>query len=144
MTNVPVTDVRIAVMRLARRLRNERPDDVLTPSQMAVLGTLMRNGPQSPGELAASEHVQPPSMTRIIASLQERGLVCRKPHPQDGRQVIVELTETARDQVEADRAHRDQWLQARIEAMDPDDQELLLRAVPILNRLALEPEPSRR
>lgn len=59
-------DLRIAIMRLARRLRNERADDTMTASQMAALGTLLRAGPLPPGELAAAEHVQPPSDRKSV------------------------------------------------------------------------------
>jgi MarR family len=69
--------LRLAVMRLARRLRNERVSTDLTLSQLASLATLERHGSLTPGELAAHEKVQPPSMTRIIATLQALGLTSR-------------------------------------------------------------------
>ena len=73
--------LRLAVMRLARRLRGERSDTSLTISQIAALSTLERTGPLTPRELAAAERVQPPSMTRIAASLEAAGLVHRTDHP---------------------------------------------------------------
>lgn len=130
-------DLRIAVMRLARRLRNERVSDAMTPSQMAVLGSLMREGPMSPGELADAERVQPPSMTRILKSLLEQGLVQRTPHPTDGRQILYAATPTARDLVAQDRQRRDQWLSRRLSQLSREEQESLEQAIPILNRLAL-------
>lgn len=130
-------DLRIAVMRLARRLRNERVSDAMTPSQMAVLGSLMREGPMSPGELADAERVQPPSMTRILKSLLEQGLVQRTPHPTDGRQILYAATPTARDLVAQDRQRRDQWLSRRLSQLSREEQESLDQAIPILNRLAL-------
>lgn len=131
-------DLRIAVMRLARRLRAERVSDAMTPSQMAVLGTLMREGPMSPGELAEVERVQPPSMTRILQSLLHQGMVERSPHPTDGRQVLYAVTQTARTMVERDRRRRDQWLLHRLEELDAQDLHALEAAIPILNRLALD------
>lgn len=130
-------DLRIAIMRLARRLRNERVSDAMTPSQMAVLGSLMREGPMSPGELADAERVQPPSMTRILKSLLEQGLVQRTPHPTDGRQILYAATPTARDLVAQDRQRRDQWLSRRLSQLSRGEQESIDQAIPILNRLAL-------
>ncbi len=129
-------DLRIAIMRLARRLRNERADDTMTASQMAALGTLLRAGPLPPGELAAAEHVQPPSMTRILNSLQTLGLVTRAPHPTDGRQVIYAATDQARTMVLRDRQRRDHWLTQRMSHLTPEQRATLEAAVPILDRLA--------
>lgn len=131
-------DLRIAVMRLARRLRTERSSDAMTPSQMAVLATLLREGPMTPGDLAGVERVQPPSMTRILHSLTRAGLVERTPHPTDGRQVLYAVTQTARAMVERDRRRRDQWLSQRLSELTPEDLETVERAIPVLNRLALD------
>ncbi len=83
--------MRVSVMRLARRLRNERRRHTSSRlTQLAVLGTLERHGPLTPRELAAHEKVQPPSMTRSLAGLEERGLVAaHRRTPSDGRQVLV-------------------------------------------------------
>ena len=123
-------------MRLARRLRLERDSDDLTLNQLAVLGTLDRSGPLSVGELAGVEKVKPPSMTRTVACLEEAGLVTRRPHDTDGRQVVVELTAEARDVLAADRRRRDAWLAQRLDALDPDELELLRRVAPLLERIA--------
>lgn len=131
-------DLRIAVMRLARRLRNERASDAMTPSQMAVLATLLREGPMTPGDLAVVERVQPPSMTRILQALQQQDLVERMPHPSDRRQVLFSATRKAEEIVERDRLRRDQWLLHRLEALSPHDLTAIERAIPILNRLALD------
>src|SRR5213595_2962662 len=90
-----VNSLRSAVMRLSRRLKHQRVDESLSPTEMSVLGTLARCGNATPGELARKEHVQPPSMTRIVAMLEEKGLARRDPHPQDRRQVVVSRTEQA-------------------------------------------------
>lgn len=134
-----VRDLRIGVMRLARRLRNERQDDLLTPSQLAVVGTLTREGPQTPATLAAAEHVQPPSMTRIVCALEDRGWVVKTPHPTDGRQLLVELTPQAREWVRAERERRDTWLTDRLGQLTPDEIDTLLAAVPLLSRLSKMP-----
>lgn len=131
-------DLRIAVMRLARRLRTERSSDDLTPSQMAVLATLMRNGPTSTGQLAASERIRPPSMTRILNSLRTRGLVTRTAHPHDRRLVSYEVTPQAREMVQQDRQQRDQWLNRRLETLSPAERQTLQDAIPVLTKLALD------
>ena len=76
-----VNALRTAVMRLSRRLKHQRVDESLSPTEMSVLGTLARCGSATPGELARKEHVQPPSMTRIVAMLEAKGLVRLEPHP---------------------------------------------------------------
>ena len=128
--------LRVGVMRLGRRLRLERDTDDLTLNQFAVLGTLHRSGPLSVGELAGIESVKPPSMTRTVACLEEAGLVTRRPHPTDGRQVVVELTDDAIIVMEADRRHRDAWLAQQLDALEPDELELLHRVAPLLERIA--------
>ena len=132
------SDLRIAVMRLARRLRAERADLDLSISQLAALASLERNGPSTPGILAAMERVQPPSMTRTIAGLEARGLVVRSPHATDGRQVVVEVTDEARSILRADRRRREAWLAQRLGTLTPEDLTALREVAPILERLVAE------
>ena len=131
-----VSTLRSAVMRLSRRLRNQRVEESLTPTEMQVLATLARCGSASPGELARKEHVQPPSMTRIIAMLEEKGLVRREPHPDDRRQVIVSSTEQAESILDQSRAKRDAWLAELAGGLNEEEWELLRAAAPVLERLA--------
>ena len=128
--------LRVAVLRLARRLRSERADNDLTLTQLATLGTLERHGPLTPGELAAHEGVRPPSMTRVLAGLEERALVVRTPHPTDRRQVLVALGDAARILLREDRRRRDAWLARRLAELGPDERAALRAAVPVLQRLA--------
>ena len=130
------SELRTTVMRLARRLRNQRADSTLGLSQLAALGTLMRHGPLTPSELAAHERVQPPSMTRMIGKLEDAGLVTRTDHPTDGRQVLVAVSAEGRAMIKADRARRDAWLAQRMRDLPPDDLDVLRRAAEILGRLA--------
>jgi DNA-binding MarR family transcriptional regulator len=130
--------LRLGVMRLARRLRVERNTDDLTFNQLAALGTLRRHGPLPIGEIAAHENVKPPSMTRTIACLEEAGLVTRGPSETDGRQVVVELTAEAIRVLDQDRARRTAWLARRLEALSPDELELLAEVAPLLERIATE------
>lgn len=132
-------ELRLSVMRLRRRLASERhPDNELSLGQMAVLGCLYRNGDLPIGELAASEKVQPPSMTRTVTALESGGYVARRPHEQDRRQVVVELTDHGRSTVLADRDRRDAWLAVRLGGLTPDERDALRRAAPIIQRLAQE------
>lgn len=128
--------LRFSVMRLARRMRQERSESLLTLTQLATLATLERTGPLTPGELAAHERVQPPSMTRCLSSLQAAGLVDRVPHPVDGRQVLVSVTEDARAMLREDRARREMWLAQRVRELTADERERLVAALPVLEKLA--------
>jgi len=128
--------LRMSVMRLGRRLRQQRPDDLLTPSQIAALSTLDREGPFTLGELAAREHVQPPSMTRITGALEELGLVTRGAHPTDKRQVLFAVTPEGARLLTEDRKRRDAWLCQRLKDFTPEEIAVLREAAPLLERLA--------
>jgi DNA-binding MarR family transcriptional regulator len=128
--------LRLSVMRLARRMRAERADTSLTLSQLAALATLDRHGPLSPGELAAHEKVQPPSMTRLLAVLETGGYVVRSPHPTDRRQVLVAASPAGLALLKEDRRRRDAWLNRRLRDLDADEIAVLHRAAGILDRLA--------
>lgn len=132
-------DLRVSVMRLRRRLANERePGNDIGIGVMAVLGCLYRNGELTVGELASFERVQPPSMTRAVRKLEEKGYVARRPHETDGRLVLVSLTEAGHDLVVADRRRRDEWLASRLRALTPEERATLRAAAPLLARLATE------
>jgi DNA-binding MarR family transcriptional regulator len=128
--------LRLSVMRLARRMRGERADTSLTLSQLAALATLDRHGPLSPGELAAHEKVQPPSMTRLLAVLEAGGFVVRSPHPTDRRQVLVAASPAGLALLKEDRRRREAWLARRLRDLDADEIAVLHRAAGILDRLA--------
>jgi DNA-binding MarR family transcriptional regulator len=130
------SELRTTVMRLARRLRNQRTDDSLSLSQIAALGTLVRHGPLTPSELAAHERVQPPSMTRLVAKLEDAGLVTRTDHPTDGRQVLVAVSPAGMELIKADRRRRDAWLAQRLRDLPAEDRDVLHRAAEILGRIA--------
>ena len=130
------SELRTTVMRLARRLRNERADTALSLGQLAALGTLDRHGPMTPGELAAHERVQPPSMTRIVAKLEAAGLATRTDHPTDGRQVLVAVAPQGRALLRDDRRRRDAWLAQRMRDLDAEELAVLRRAAAVLDKLA--------
>jgi DNA-binding MarR family transcriptional regulator len=135
------TAMRISISRLARRLRVERlglggTETVLSDIQLAALAALARHDSMTPGELAEHEKVQPPSMTRVIAVLEERGLVRREPHATDRRQVVLTVTEEGRDVVQRVRRRREAWLAQRLQELTPDERQILRAAAPILEKIS--------
>ncbi|GGV17806.1 MarR family transcriptional regulator [Kitasatospora herbaricolor] len=131
-----ISQLRSSTMRLARRLRHQRVEESLSPTEMGVLGTLARCGQATPGELARREHVQPPSMTRIVAMLEEKGLVWREPHPEDRRQVVVSSTEQAETILAESRRRRNAWLAELAEGLSEEEWAVLREAAPVLYKLA--------
>ena len=131
------SELRVSVMRFARRLRNERdPGNVLSVAAVSALGVLLREGECTIGALAAHERVQPPSMTRTVACLVEDGYAVRRPSQTDGRQVLVDLTEQGRETLLADRRRRDVWLSHQLEELTPEERATLRAAAPLIQRLA--------
>ncbi|MDR6507230.1 DNA-binding MarR family transcriptional regulator [Arthrobacter oryzae] len=129
-------DLRTAVMRTSRRLRVEATGDVITPGQYTVLAQLHGSGPQTLRELAIREHVQAPSMTRIVNALTELGFVTRTAHPLDGRQVQVGITPAGADVLAEAREQRTAWLAQRVAGLNDEDRHILSRAAHIMQQLA--------
>ena len=127
--------LRLSVMRLARRMRAQRADTMLTLSQLAALATLDRHGALSPGELAAHEKISPPSMTRLLGVLEEQGLVLRSAHPTDGRQVVMAVSSAGQAMLREDRRRRDAWLSRQLTSLTAQERDVLHRAAAILERL---------
>ena len=125
----------VSVSRLSRRLRKERHSE-LSPTQLTALGALLRQGPLTVGALARHENVQPPSMTRTVNHLEELGMLVRESDPDDGRQVLVRLSEAGTDLLEAERKRRDAWLAQRLIELEPKERAVLREAAVILERLA--------
>jgi DNA-binding MarR family transcriptional regulator len=117
--------LRLAVVRLNRRLRAQR-----------VGSTLHKCGALTPGQLAAKEGVQPPSMTRVIAALEELKFVERRPHPTDGRQAIVELSESGLAYVQKAISVREAWLDRQLAELGDEEREVLSKAAEIIDRMA--------
>ena len=129
-------DLRLAVMRLSRRLRTQRVDTSVTLTHLAALSTLKRHGAMSPGELAAHERVQPPSMTRVVVALEGMGLVTRTPHPSDGRQVVIDLTPAAQELLDTEARAREAWLSGQLQSLPAEDRAVLRQAAVIMDKLA--------
>jgi DNA-binding MarR family transcriptional regulator len=133
------SELRVSVMRLARRLRLERSSEDYTLNQLSAMAVLDREGDLTVGELAAIERVKPPSMTRTVNCLVEAGLAVRRPHATDGRQVLVGLTELGSAVLAEDRRRREQWLSRQLDQLELADRELLARVAPLLDSLAAAP-----
>jgi DNA-binding MarR family transcriptional regulator len=129
--------LRLAVARLHRRVRHEGnvAGEELTASSLAALATIERAGPITLGELAAIEQVQPPSMTRILARLEEEGYATRTVDPADRRVARAAITPAGRAFLIRARTRKDAFLTQRVAALSPDDQAALERALPVLERL---------
>src|ERR1041384_2204562 len=106
--------LRDAITRLNRRVRQARPVGDLTFSQLSALTSIQLAGALTPRALADVERVQPPTMTKIVGKLEERGLVARTPHPTDGRQVILSATEKGREVHAQFEKARNEWLAAQL------------------------------
>ncbi|MBN6056170.1 MarR family transcriptional regulator [Nonomuraea sp. RK-328] len=128
--------LRVSLARLTRRLRRQAAAHTLTPTQFATLAAVERHSGITPGELAELEKVQPPSMTRVIAALEERGLVSRTPHPTDRRQVTVTVTELAQKLLKEERRRKEAWLTQRLKELTPEERSILRQAAPILEKLS--------
>ena len=99
---------------------------------------LANEGPMTPGALAIRERVRPPSMTRVIASLAEMGLVDRVPHPVDGRQVLVSVSESGAELVKANRRARQEWLAKRLSTLGAEQRDTLRHAADLMLALVDE------
>lgn len=92
----------------------------------------------TPGALALRERVRPPSMTRVVASLAELGLVARTAHPVDGRQVLVSVSDAGVSLVESERRASQEWLRHKLDALDHDERVTLLRAADLMSDIVDE------
>lgn len=129
--------LRMVVARLSRRLRQEANEGA-TPSQLAALATVERHGPITLGDLAGHERVRPPTMTRIVAGLEETGLLRREIDPSDRRVARVTITPEGSRLLARSRTRKDAFLASLLEQLDPEELAAVERAVPILERLIEE------
>jgi DNA-binding MarR family transcriptional regulator len=126
--------LRMVVARLSRRLRQEANEGA-TPSQLAALATVERHGPMTLGDLAGHERVRPPTMTRIVAGLEESGLLSREIDPSDRRVSRMTLTPEGSRLLARSRTRKDAFLAAMLEPLDSEEIAIVERAVPILERM---------
>jgi DNA-binding MarR family transcriptional regulator len=125
-----------ATGQLLRRLRAEASGDNLTWSQTVVLAQLAKHGAATTADLARSEAVKPQSMSATLAVLEEQGLVERRPHPTDGRQILFALTKSGVATREARSRLKRQWLSSAVAQLTPSELRALLGALEPMRRLA--------
>ncbi|HEY3338779.1 MAG TPA: MarR family transcriptional regulator [Propionicimonas sp.] len=126
-------DLRIACQRVSRRVRFESTDE-LAPHLVSALSHL-KKGAHTPGELADLERVAPPSMTRTINCLVEKGLVTRDDNPSDGRSKLLVLTDAGQATMDRIGQARDDWMLHQLEGLTKPEQDLLRQAAVLLNQV---------
>ena len=138
MQTISTTDLahrlRPVLTRLARRMRQEASGD-LSPTQGAALATIDCHGPLTPSELATRERIQRPTATRVIARLEEAGLITRTADPTDRRSTLLASTAAGHDLLDAIRDRKDAYLATRLERLSAEDLAALDRAAGILERV---------
>lgn len=130
-------EVGVGISRLRRRLRESQDSRELTASQTSLLSRLDQDGPASASELAAAERVRPQSVATSLGVLVERGLVRRRPDPDDGRRQVVSLTAAGRDLLAGKRAANEQWLARALEDhLTEPERRTVIEAMALLDRIA--------
>jgi DNA-binding MarR family transcriptional regulator len=129
--------LRLAIVRTARRMRQEAGQG-LSPSQSAALATIDREGPITPSDLAARERVQRPTSARLLARMEEDGLVTRSPVPSDGRSCLISLSDDGRALLDRVRSAKAAFLAQRMRGLDDEERATLERAATILERMLAE------
>jgi DNA-binding MarR family transcriptional regulator len=135
---VAVIELTQAIGLLVRRLRAAAASQELSLTEAVVMARLARNGPATTADLARAEGMRPQSMGATIAALEEMGIVERKPHPTDGRQVIIELTAKGAAVRKTTWDAKQTWLAQAIGKLDKRERETLFAAGAIVKRLAEE------
>src|SRR5512132_1570626 len=131
--------LRMVVTRLARRLR-QQGESAASPTQLAALATIERDGPLTLGALAATERVRPPTITAAVGRLEEQGLVRRRTDLRDRRVANVEITPPGRRLLAQSRSRKTAYLERQLDTLTADERDTLERAAAILERvLAKEP-----
>jgi DNA-binding MarR family transcriptional regulator len=130
-------DLRAVLGRLKRRLRRPEAADEITLPQASVLSRLAREGPMTSGALAIADQVRPQSMGATLAALEVQGLVARHADPHDGRRVIMALTTAGEQALQGVRRLREEQLgRAIADHLTAEEQQTLIAALPLLERLA--------
>jgi DNA-binding MarR family transcriptional regulator len=129
--------LRVAVTRLNRKLRQQALAG-LSPAQASALGTVNRLASPTLGELAATEQVQPPTVTRLVTSLESAGLVARESDAADRRVVRVRITAEGRRSLQRIRTLKNAFLTRRLAAMDPAKKVLAEELTSLLEHLVAD------
>jgi DNA-binding MarR family transcriptional regulator len=133
-TTVDVDRLRLVLLRLARKIRTSSVDQI-TPSQLAVLATVSRNERLTIGQIADSEHVKPPSVSKIVAALEATGFLARESDPDDRRCVFITVTDSGSEYLDEVRVAGRTWLASQLGVLDADDTDALAAVLPVLERL---------
>ena len=131
-----VAELVLATLQLQRRLRNVSNPDELSWSQIAALARLEEIGAATTADLARVEGVKPQSMGALLATMEAEGLIERRPHPVDGRQVLFALTEEGMKTRKSYTLLKREWLANAIARLDPSDQQILAEAAALIRRIA--------
>lgn len=133
------SELRMSLFRLARRLRTQHPPGDHTFAKMGAIMRIKRNGPTTLSELAAADGITPQSMARTVGDLVEDGMLRRDPDPNDGRQIILSLTDKAEQSLEHLQSQRDSWLaMVMLARLSAEEREMLRVAARLLDRLSAE------
>jgi DNA-binding MarR family transcriptional regulator len=133
--DVVASDLTTAVGRLLRRLRAETNPSELALSQMGVLSRLEQSGPMTTADLARAELMKPQSMGVILASLEQEGLIERRPHATDRRQILFVLSAAGAAVRSRHRATKRDWLVGALGELDAAELKALAAVIPIIRRL---------
>jgi DNA-binding MarR family transcriptional regulator len=129
-------EIRLAIQRLARRIRSMQSDETVTEGQRSVLFALSNNGAQTLGSLSEHERVTPPSMNRTINALVKAGLVTRVGAEDDGRKVSIDLSPTGRTYISDTKRKRDAWFTKQLESLSPEQRSIIDQSATILREIA--------
>lgn len=129
-------EARLAIQRLARRIRSMQGDEAVTEGQRSVLFALSHEGAQTLSSLSAHERVTPPSMNRTINALVEAGLVTRVPAEDDARKVVIDLSATGKTFIRETKRRRDAWFTQQLGNLTPEQRRVIDQAIPILREIA--------
>jgi DNA-binding MarR family transcriptional regulator len=133
-TPIDVDRLRLVLLRLARKIRTSSVDR-MTPSQLAVLATVSRNGRLTIGQIAESEHVKPPSVSKIVAALEQAEFLAREPDPDDRRCAFITVTAAGADYLDEVRTAGRTWLASQLADLGADDVDAIAAMLPVLERL---------
>ncbi len=132
--------LQVVVARLMRAIRQHAAAG-LTPSQISALAAVDASGPLRVSQLAALESVGAPAATRVVASLEDLGLVQRHDDPADKRACLVGLTPRGERTLDSLREERTSGLSANLAVLSPRERTLLETVMPVLEKLCREESP---
>lgn len=135
-SNALADSLRVALVRMGRRMRRERGDESLSLHHLSALGAMQQLEEPTLARIAAAECVKPPSMVKTLQHLESLGYVERSDHPSDGRMVVFRISGKGDAMIAETRERRNRALAAAIERLDPAEREILEKAVPLIERLA--------